>query len=83
LKGSRAAGVEKAGQRTFAQPDYGFGAGGGSGAGVGHEERTQEGGEVGVVADEEEVLALGALAEELLEVFEGGFGGERGGVENL
>jgi len=83
LKGSRAAGEDKAGERTFAQPDYGFGAGGGSGAGVGHEERTQEGGEVGVVADEEEVLALGALAEELLEVFEGGFGGERGGVENL
>jgi len=35
------------------------------------------------VADEEEVLALGALAEELLEVLEGGFGGERGGVEDL
>jgi len=35
------------------------------------------------VADEEEVLALGALAEEVLEVFEGCFGGERGGVEDL
>jgi hypothetical protein len=35
------------------------------------------------VADEEEVFAIGALAEELLEVFESGFGGERGGVEDL
>ena len=35
------------------------------------------------MADEEEVLAIGALAEELLEVFEGGFGGERGGVQDL
>jgi hypothetical protein len=35
------------------------------------------------VADDEEVLAFGALAEELLEVFEGSFGGERGGVHDL
>jgi hypothetical protein len=35
------------------------------------------------VADEEEILALGALAEELLEVFEGCLGGEGGGVQDL
>ena len=35
------------------------------------------------MAYEEEVLAFGALAEELLEVSEGGFGGERGGVKDL
>jgi hypothetical protein len=35
------------------------------------------------VADEEEVLAFGALAEKFLEVFEGGFGGEGGGVQDL
>src|SRR5207302_4586670 len=42
-----------------------------------------EGGEIGIVADEEEVLTFGALAEELLEVFEGGGGGECGGVQDL
>jgi len=35
------------------------------------------------VADEEEVLAFGAIAEKLLEVFEGGVGGEGGGVQDL
>jgi len=35
------------------------------------------------VADEEEIFAVGALAQELLEVLEGGFWGEGGGVEDL
>jgi hypothetical protein len=35
------------------------------------------------VADEEEVLTFGALAEKLLEVFESGVGGECGGVQDL
>ena len=47
------------------------------------EERSDEDGEVGIVADDQQVLALGALVEELLEVFEGGVGGEGGGVQDL
>jgi hypothetical protein len=35
------------------------------------------------VADEEEVFPFGALAEELLKVFEGGVGSEGGGVQDL
>jgi hypothetical protein len=35
------------------------------------------------VADEEEVLAFGALAAKLLEVYDGCVGGERGGVQDL
>ena len=47
-------------------------------AGGGHEQRAEKAVRVGIVADDEEVFALGALAKELLEVFEGGGGGERG-----
>jgi hypothetical protein len=35
------------------------------------------------MANDKEILAVGALAEELLEVFESSFGRERGGVQNL
>ena len=35
------------------------------------------------MANDEKIFALGALVEQLLEVFEGGFGGERGGVQDL
>jgi hypothetical protein len=64
-------------ERTFAEADLGFGAGGW------HEERTEEVGEIGIVANDQKVIAAGVFAEKSLEVFEGSFGGERGGVENL
>ena len=35
------------------------------------------------MADQEKILAIGALAEELLKIFQGGLGGERGGVQDL
>jgi hypothetical protein len=35
------------------------------------------------VADKKEVLAFGVFAKESLKVFEGGFGGKRGGVQDL
>jgi len=47
------------------------------------EERGEEGGEVGIVADEEEVLGFGAVAEKLLEVANGGLGGEGGGEQDF
>jgi hypothetical protein len=77
LQRGGAAGEDDAGERTFAEANPGLGAGGG------YEERTEEGGEVRVVADNEEILAFGVFAKESLKVFEGGFGGERGGVQDL
>jgi len=47
------------------------------------EERGEEGGEVGIVADEKKVLGFGAVAEELLEVAEGGLRSEGGGEQDL
>ncbi len=47
------------------------------------EHRADEVGEVGVVADDENVLVAAALVEELLKVLEGGFGGEAVGEQNL
>lgn len=72
-----AASEDDSGERTFAEADFCFGAGGG------HKKRTEKTGEVRIVADDEEVLAFGAVVEELLEVFEGRFGGEGVGVEDL
>ena len=76
-----------AGQRALAQTDAG-----GCGTGVeaaggacrgGNEERAEEGGEVGVVADDQQVLVAGVLAQQLAELGEGGVGGKRGGGEDF
>ena len=46
------------------------------------EERAEEGGEVGVVADDQHVFALGVVMQQALELLEGGGGGERVGLQN-
>ena len=59
------------GERAFAEPE-----GGRSGGTDGYEEEAHEGREVRVVTDEENVLVRGALAQQLLEVRVGSFGGQ-------
>jgi hypothetical protein len=77
LQGCGASGEDDAGDGAFAETDLGFGVGGW------YKERTQKAGEIGVVADDEEVFSLGALVEKTLELFKCALRGERGGVENL
>ena len=77
MQGGRTAGEDDAGDGAFAKAD----SRGGWGTG-GHQKRTKEVGEVGIVADDEKIFAFGALAEHLLEVFEGALGGERVGVHD-
>jgi len=77
LQRSRAAREDDSGDRAFAEANFCLGAG------CGHEKRTEEGSEVGIVADDEKILASGVIAEQFLEVFEGGFGSEGGGVQDL
>jgi hypothetical protein len=63
---------------AFTEPDVGC-----DGAGGGDEKRTEEDAEVGVVTDEQEIFAYGAIVEEFLEVPERRGGGKRGGVQDL
>lgn len=77
MQRSGAASEDDSGERTFAEANFCLGAGGG------HEKRTEEAGEVGIVADDEKILAFGVIAEQPLEVFECGFGSEGGGVQYL
>ncbi len=71
-----------AGERAFAEADAG-GAGGGVVVGADAEEMAEELGDVGVVADDEDVFGGGAVAQKALELGEGGGGSERGGDEDL
>ena len=77
MQGGWAARENDAGERTFAETNLGLGAGGG------HEQRTEKAGEIRIVSDDEQVLTIGAFAEELLEFLECGLRGERGGVKDL
>ncbi len=52
-------------------------------AAVGDEKGAEKELDVGAVADDENVFPFARLLEEVLEVGEGGFGGERFGVEDL
>jgi hypothetical protein len=78
LEGSGAAGERDAGERTFAKTDLWL-----SGRVGRNQERAQESGEIRVVADDEEIFAGGALAEELLEILESGVRSESRGVKDL
>jgi len=87
VEGGGATSQVDAGQRSLAQTHAGrSGAGveaaGGAGGG-GNEERAEECVEVGIVADDEQVLVAGVLAQKLLELGEGGVGSERGGGEDF
>ena len=77
MQGGWTAGDDDAGERAFAEPDFGFRTG------VRHEEGAEKDGEVGVVADYEKIFVVGILLKELLKVLEGGRRSERGGVLNL
>lgn len=74
MKAGGAAGKRETGEGAFAEPNLGDGLGR-----IRHEQRTQEGADVRIVADEQNVLAVTALVEETLEVMESGFGREGGG----
>ena len=82
LKDSGAALQVDASERAFAQTDAG-GAGGGVVIGADTEEMAEELGDVGVVADDEDVFGDGRLAQQALELREGGGGGEGVGELNL
>ena len=71
-----AAGEAQTGDGTFAEPDLSWAGG------RGDEERSQEVGEVGIVADDQDIFASLMVAQELLEVFEGGRRGESGGLQD-
>lgn len=61
-------------QGAFAEADVGW---------RGVEERSQKAGHVWIVAYEEQIFALGAVHEELLEVADGGFGGKGVGAQDF
>jgi hypothetical protein len=71
-----------AGERAFAQADAG-GTGGGVVADAEAEEQSKELGDVGIVADDEDVFVGRALAEEALKLGEAGAGSEGGRDEDL
>jgi hypothetical protein len=77
LQGGGAAGEAEAREGAFADADSG-----GSGC-CRDEERSDEEGEVGIVADDQQVLGFAAFFEESEEVFEGGGGGQGLGLEDL
>jgi hypothetical protein len=77
LQGCGAAGEVEAREGAFAEADAGGARRGGD-----HEGSDEEG-EVGVVADDQYVFMLTAFLEECVEVFEGGFGGEGLGEQNV
>ena len=76
MQGCGATGEAQAGDGAFAEPDLSWAGG------RGDEERSQEVGEVGVVADDQDIFAGLMFAQELLEVFEGGRRGESGGLQD-
>jgi hypothetical protein len=69
-------------ERAFTQADAG-GAGGGAFGGADTEEMADELGDVGVMADDEDVLKGRAFAQQALELRERGRGGERVGDEDF
>ena len=69
-------------ERAFTQADAG-GGGGWIVVGADAEQMAEELGDVGIVADDQDVLVGGALAQQALELGEGGGGGERVGDEDL
>ena len=69
-------------ERAFTQADAG-GGGGWIVVGADAEQMAEELGDVGVVADDEDVFVGGALAEEALELGEAGSGSEGGGDEDF
>jgi len=77
LQGRGAASEDDPGERTFAETNFGFRVG------VRYQQRTEKGGQVRIVPDEEEILAVRIVAEELLEVLDCCGGGERVGVKDL
>ena len=78
MQGSRATGQDDSGDGAFAETNLGWRRGV-----AGNQKRPEECGEVGIVADDEQIFAIGALAQERLKVFECRFRGERGGVHDL
>ena len=82
MKDGCASGEVEAGEGSFAEADAGRG-GGWVVVDADAEEVAEELGEGGVVADDEDVFEGGGVAEEALELGEGGGGCERGGDEDL
>ena len=82
MQDSGAAGEIDAGERAFAQADAG-GGGGGVVVGADAEQVAEELGDVGIVADDEDVLKGAGVTQQALKLGEGGGGGEGVGDEQL
>ena len=78
MKGGGTAREGEASEGAFAKPDAGCGDSGG-----GDEQRAEKIGEVGVVADDEEIFGFGAVVQKLLEVPQSCRGSQRGRVQDL